>query len=104
MTFVDVVSTYRAALVDLDSGVGVAVEMSPPCDCAPCLVAWWADRTAWEGELLIYDAAVAQLLPDAGHGRLDALARDGSDGARAGVEVDHPQPTLPPELGDGRLP
>lgn len=52
MTFVDVVSTYRAALVDLDSGVGVAVEMSPPCDCASCLVAWWEDRTAWEGELL----------------------------------------------------
>ena len=72
MTFVDVVSTYRAALVDLDSGVGVAVEMSPPCDCAPCLVAWWADRTAWEGELLIYDAAVAQLLPDA-PGRLTCM-------------------------------
>lgn len=29
MTFVDVVSTYRAALVDLDSGVGVAVEGHP---------------------------------------------------------------------------
>ena len=64
MTFVDEVSTYRAALVDLDSGVGVAVEMSPPCDCAPCLVAWWEDRTAWEGELLAHGVAVVQLLPD----------------------------------------
>ena len=64
MAFVDVVSTYRAALVDLDSGVGVAVEMSPTCDCAACLVAWWEDRTAWEGELLIYDVAVVQYLPD----------------------------------------
>ena len=64
MTFVDVVSTYRAALVDLDSGVGVAVELPPPCDCASCLVAWWEDRTAWEGELLAHDVAVVQLLPD----------------------------------------
>lgn len=64
MTFVDVVSTYRAALVDLDSGVGVAVEMPPVCDCATCLTSWWEDRTAWEAELLIYDAAVVQLLPD----------------------------------------
>lgn len=64
MTFVDVVSTWRAALVDLESGVGVAVELPPPCDCASCLVAWWEDRTAWEGELLAHDVAVVQLLPD----------------------------------------
>ena len=64
METVDVVSTWRAALVDLESGVGVAVELPPPCDCASCLVAWWEDRTAWEGELLAHDVAVVQLLPD----------------------------------------
>lgn len=41
-----VVGTWRAGLVDLSSDIGVAVEVLPPCDCAPCLVAWWADRTA----------------------------------------------------------
>lgn len=72
MNLVDVVSTYRAALVDPDTGIGAAVEMSPPCDCAPCLIEWWEDRTAWEAELLIHDTAVVQLLPDV-PGRLTAM-------------------------------
>ena len=72
MSYVDVVSTDRAALVDLASGVGVAVEMQPPCDCAPCLTSWWADRTEFEAELLVHDAAVAQYLPDA-PGRLTCM-------------------------------
>lgn len=72
MDLVDIVSDYRAALVDLDSGVGVAVEMQPPCDCAACLTSWWEDRTAWEAELLVFDAAVVQLLPDV-PGRLTCM-------------------------------
>lgn len=72
MTFVDVVSTYRAALVDLDSGVGMAVEIPPPCDCATCLTSWWTDRVEFEAELLVYDAAVVQLLPEV-PGRLTCM-------------------------------
>lgn len=64
MNLADVVSTFRAALVDLDSGVGVAVEMPPVCDCATCLTSWWTDRVEFEAELLVYDTAVVQLLPD----------------------------------------
>lgn len=46
--------------------------MPPSCDCAACLTEWWADRTAREAELLIYDVAVVQLLPDM-PGRLPAM-------------------------------
>lgn len=72
MNLADAVSAYRAALVDLDSGIGVAVELPPARDCAACLTSWWEDRTAWEAELLIYDATVVQLLPDQ-PGRLTAM-------------------------------
>lgn len=67
-----VVSTWRAGLVDLATGIGVAVEIPPACDCASCLVAWWADRTEFEAELLVHDAAVAQYLPDT-PGRLTCM-------------------------------
>ena len=101
MTFVDVVSTYRAALIDLASGIGVAVEMSPPCDCASCLGAWWTDRTEFEAELLIYDAAVVQYVADM-PGRLTCMtlapcAAWGDDGH----EVALWSPDALPIHGDG---
>ncbi|MEE1651832.1 hypothetical protein V1260_13700 [Brachybacterium sp. J144] len=57
-------SLWRAAMVDLEHEIGVAVEIPPPCDCAPCLLAWWDDRASWEGDLLSYGVAVVELLPD----------------------------------------
>lgn len=59
-----VVSDRRAAVLDLHSGIGVAVELDPPCDCAPCLLAWWEDRTSWEADLAVLSMVPVDQLPD----------------------------------------
>lgn len=59
------VSKYRAAVVDVREGVGVAVELPPPCDCSSCLIAWWSDRYSWEGDLLVVGLTPVDQLPDA---------------------------------------
>ncbi|MGO2362241.1 MAG: hypothetical protein ACTH6N_14075 [Brachybacterium tyrofermentans] len=59
-----VTSTWRAAVLDLDHGIGVAVEVPHWCDCAACITTWWEDRTSWEGDLLAFDVVPVALLPD----------------------------------------
>lgn len=59
-----VTSTWRAAVVDLEHGIGVAAEVPHWCDCAPCLLEWWEDRYSWEGDLLVLGAVPVALLPD----------------------------------------
>lgn len=59
------VSASPASVLDLDAGVGVAVEVDPSCPCAPCLVTRWDDRTSWEADPLMLDAVPVEALPEA---------------------------------------
>jgi len=59
-----IVSKYRAAVVNVSQGIGVAVELPPSCPCSSCLIAWWGDRTAWEADLLVLELTPVDLLPD----------------------------------------
>lgn len=83
-----IITKLHAALVGLESGVGVAVQAEPLRPCHACVLEVWEGRAWLDGELFAYAMApVAQLPVPAGVAPHYVLATVSPVWDRAGIPV-----------------